>query len=280
MIKEFVINRGIDIAAWRAKHGDYPLTPIGERNYQNFINGLKKGIPMNLSQHMGILDGYDYTTRVTGLENLDGLALNEGCLILTNHEKELPLKGDSIIFPIGFHVKEKGGKEIRWVYGTDISLNQFGKGGYKKSLNFILVGGKNLIGHKKTQIKGMRELLRAIGKDFVGLYPEGDNSDKLLQGRWEVAGIIAIAASRGVDIICSSTSLNGKVFNVAFQKLDKERVLKLWRQRRDANELSVQTKLVPAQNVVDYAMAVIAQGLPEEKRGYYQNPEYVLGVDL
>lgn len=277
MLKEFVINRGIDIAAWRAKHGEYPLTPIGERDYKIFINGLKKGIPMNLSQHLGILDGYDYISGVTGLENLDGLTPDKGCLVLSNHERELPLTGRSIIFPIGYHVRKKGGKEIRWVYGTDISLDQFGKEAYEKSLNFILVGGKDLLGHKKTQIKGMRELLRAIDKDFVGLYPEGDNSDKLLKGRPEAAGIIASAASRGVDIICSSTSLNGKVFNVAFQKLDNEKVLELWRQRRKGvNKSSTQTNHVAAQNVVDYAMAVIAQGLPEEKRGYYQNPEQFL----
>lgn len=271
MLKEFVINRGIDIAAWRSKRGEYPLTTKGEENYKTFINGLKKGIPMNISEQMGILDGYDYISGVRGLENLEGLAPNKGCLILTNHEKELPLKGDSIIFPIGFHVKKKGGKEIRWVYGTDISLNQFGKGGYEKSLNFILVGGKDLTGRKKTQIKGMRGLLRAVGKDFVGLYPEGDNSDKLLKGRPEAAGIIASAASRGVDIICSSTSLKGKAFNVAFQKLDNEKVLELWRQRRKGvNKSSTQTNHEAEQKLVDYAMSVIAQGLPPEKRGYYQ----------
>jgi hypothetical protein len=278
MLREFVINRGIDIAVWRSQRGEYPLTPTGKRNYKTFINGLKKGIPMNLSEHIGILDGYDYTSGVTGLENLEGLNLNKGCLILANHERELPLKGRSIIFPIGFHVRQKGGKEIRWVYGTDLSLDQFGKGGYEKSLNFILVGGKNLFGRKKTQIKGMRELLQAIKKDFVGLYPEGDNSDKLLKGKSEAGRIIAQAASQKVDIICSTTRLNGRTFEVTFQKLENERVLELYEQTNDTIESAAQAKSVAGQNVVDYAMNTIALPLPPEKRGHYQNPEQALGV--
>lgn len=279
MLKEFVINRGIDLAAWRSKQGEYPLTPTGERNYKIFINRLKQGLPTNLSEHMGILDGYDYISGVSGLENLSGLNPNKGCLILTNHERKLPIRGDSLIFPIGFHVRQKSGKEIRWAYGTDISLNQFGKGGYEKSLNFILVGGKNLVGRKKTQIKGVRELLRAIGKDFVGLYPEGDNGDKLLRGQREAGGIIANAASREIDIICSTTRLNGKTFEVTFQKLDNERIMELWRQRKDSNESPAQARLKASQNVVDYAMNTIALPLPQEKRGYYQNPEKALEMN-
>jgi uncharacterized protein YsxB (DUF464 family) len=101
----------------------------------------------------------------------------------------------------------------------------------------------------------------------------------LLQGKWEAAGIIAISASRGVDIICASTSLNGKVFNVAFQKLDNERILEMWKQRRKgANKSSAQTNHDAEQNVVDYAMNTIALPLPPEKRGYYQNSMSTLGV--
>jgi hypothetical protein len=274
-MKEFLVNRVIDFAAWRAEHGEYRLTPVGRKRYKELIDEIKKKNPISLTDYMGILDGYDYNSDIQGLENLEQLNLNKGCMILANHERKLPISGGSIIFPIGFHLKNATDKEIRWVYGTDISPNQLAKGNLEKSCNFILVRGKNSFGFQETQIKGMRELLQATRHDLVGLFPEGDDGEMLLRAQWRAGRLITNVARNGTPIICASTSIHDRnVFRVEFQKLDNMRISNMY----DEMVHHSGSRVAAGQIVADYAMATIATGQPEEKQGCYKNPERFLDM--
>ena len=271
MIKERVFNLGIDFAAWRAQRGDSALTPNGLKRYHELISHIKGKHPINLSEYADILDGYDFTSQIQGLEKLEHI--KNGALILSNHTKEGPLKGDSNILATGFHVARKTGREIRWMFGVRSSPNNIARPNVQASLNFILVDGK------KGRKKNGANFPTIMSRDLVGLYPEGDNDVALRQGKPEAGRVIHLAAKLGVPTICVSVDFNNGIYRLTFNELDNQHIITL--RKKGKQKLQSQKNptrkdrlaLAGGQEVVNYAMATIALPLPPEKRGYYHNPE-------
>lgn len=237
------------------------LKKEGKPYFDKLIGDYKRGEQILFSRYIHILDGFDFESNISGLNNL-GEAKNRPLLIVANHSNAGPLRGHGQRIVINHYVNEITQKEVRWLHGLDkTTLEQFTRQRFAKQSNTIPVRDDD----PKTSFQLIRQALR--DKDAIGINPEGDGNKTLLRAVPTSARMIILAAINNYNITCVATDFRNDTFFMAVDSpLDNKRL-------REARKISKPNEDKFHQLLADYAMARIAQYLPEEKRGYYSNPQ-------
>ncbi|MBI2613473.1 MAG: hypothetical protein HYW62_01775 [Candidatus Levybacteria bacterium] len=244
------------------------LTASGEINFQIMAERIKKGKQTPLSEYIGVLNGFKLSSE--GSSFLEGLK-GTGTLFLENHTIQGPINGSWKLFATNYLIKKMTGKEIRWISGQNKSTTQrFFRHPIIESHRAILNRG-NPIGKSANSIpvgegngtKGIKLILKAFSdQESVGLYPEGEEHRELIRGDPKAGGIILFAARKNIPIISTSAWFGENTCYLSFTLLDNEFIEALGTSPGRENN---------KQDIVDYAMAEIAQNMPRELRGYYQD---------
>jgi len=253
-----LIGRGsVEFGLWWLQLGN-KLKPEGREHFKKLSHLIATGQQVFLSDHIRVLNGYDYTNNITGLENLVPLK-GENIVLLGNHSHLGPLEGYGEMVLTNYYIKKATDKEIRWIRGQGKSLKEYARRLADKSLGTIPA---------RDDIHGARLIFEAFdNKDTVGLYPEGANSISLRRADPRAGNLILKAAQKHIPIVPVATHFkNYTFFLVADTPLNNEQIQKIAKLERG-------NKVRFRQILSDYAMARIATHLPPEKRGYYQNPE-------
>ena len=263
MFQEWIRNKTTEtvIGHYLQCGKDSRIKPEGKPHLQAFINALKNNPLVPLSNNIEILNGFDTKSNIHGLENLE-LVKEKPFIIAANHPNEGPLRGQGQRFVMNHYTYKITGKEIRWLHGQDRSSPQ-------NLIRDILAKKTNSIPVKnKNPQETFRLLIQAItNKDIMGLNPEGDGSKSgLRRGLPEAGKLIALSASRLYSVLCVSTIFQNNEFILNISKpINKETIIKL------IQNPHVENKQIKHQIISDYVMAIIAQGLPQEKRGDYSD---------
>lgn len=227
------------------------LKRVGKPYFDQFIDDYKNGREIRFSRYIHMLDGFDYKSNISRLENVEGIK-DQPILIVANHPYKDPLRGghgQRIV--INYYVDQITQKEVRWLHGLDKTTpEQFTRKRFAKQSGTIPVRDDN----PEAALILIRQAFR--NKDIMGIYPEGDGNKTLLRGKAKAGQMILLAALNNYNIICAATEFKNDAFFLTFDSpLDNEEL------KRTRNR----------QIISDYAMARIAKNLPEEKRGYYRN---------
>lgn len=247
------------------------LKPEGKPRYDDFINSLQKGEQIALSNYIEMFLGFDFKSGIKGLENLI-LLKDKSILLVANHVNNGPMKAGWQHAAISYYVKHTTGKEMRWLHGFDPTTAQdLFRERLHKSINSIPI-------RDNDPTRGLPLLRRAIGIDkaSIGLYPEGDGSKTLLRGLPKAGQMILLSALNKYNIVCAATEFKNDAFFLTFDPpLDNQRIKKALDILKD-NKGNHDKRVEIWQAISDYAMAIIASHLPEEKRGYYKNfPDFI-----
>lgn len=263
MFKEWAQKR-IDEAVLRSRQFGLHrgLRPEGKPHFDQFIKDYKEGKQMLFYRYIHMLDGYDYTSNIHGLENLEEIK-NDPILVIANHPYEDPLKGGHCQrILINHYVYSITQKETRWLFGEDkISPEYLMRKRFSRQSSLIPVRDDD----PEASSTLIRQALR--NKDTIGINPEGDGNKTLLKAIPKAARMIIAAAIHRYNIVCVATDFRNNTFFITIDSpLDNKAILetsiKLNYDRDRLIEL-----------ISNYAMARIAIHLPEEKRGYYSNPQ-------
>jgi hypothetical protein len=233
------------------------LKPEGKPRYDDFIYSVQKGEQIALSDYGDMFLGFDFKSGIKGLENLI-LLKDKPILLVANHVNNGPMKGDWQHVVISYYVKETTGEEIRWLHGFDPTTAQdLFRERLHKSINSIPI-------RDNDPSRGGLLLRRAIGIDkaSMGLYPEGDGSKNLRRGMPKAGRLIATWARNAIDIVSCSVRFQSDTFFLTFDTLDNETIKTIVQKGADRSS--------SWQDIADYAMRTIAQHLPENRRGYYE----------
>jgi len=235
------------------------LKPKGKPHLDRMIADYKNGQVIEFWRYTNMLDGYDYTSKIYGLENLESTN-NQPTLIIANHPYGGPLRGHGQRFVLNHYVHKTTGKETRWLFGLDKTTpERFTRKRFVNQSSLIPVRDDD----PKTSNKLILQALR--NKDTIGINPEGDSNKTLLKAVPKATRMIILSARHNYNIVCVATDFkNGAFFMSADPPLDNERIKET---RRILNDKKDELN----QLVSDYVMSRIAQHLPEEKRGYYTN---------
>lgn len=254
-LARFIQPITIDLAAFWLQLGEGGIKPEGKPHLRKFLELIKNGSKAALSDNIHILDGYDYTSSVLGLENLEALK-GKNIFLVGNHSSEGPLRGHGQILLTSFYVKNCTDQEIRWVHGSDkTTVQELSRKQVEKTFNTIPVGDGD-------GSKGVRMILGAFkNQESVGIYPEGNGYKELHKGDPRAGRIILYAVKNNIPIICASTGFRNGVFSIAFSLLDSSSVIKL--------ENESDQKNAAGEKIIDYAMETIAQHLTPDRRGHY-----------
>jgi len=247
----------LEFGMWWLQSGT-KLKPEGRRHYGELTHIISSGLGTNLSEHIRVLDGYDYTSNIHGLENLRGLA-NKNILLLSNHSHLGPLEGFGETLLASYYVQETTRKEIRWIRGRGKSLKENARQLADKSLGTIPVYDKSP--------ESLKAILEAFEKkETVGVYPEGNNSIVLREGELTAGNLVLAAIRRNIPIISSSMLFRDDKFFAAFDMPFTEQ--QLHKIKNIKNQTSEEREDLK-RKTIDYVMATIARNLPCEKRGHY-----------
>lgn len=244
------------------------LRTEGKPHLNRFIADYKKGEKIELWRYINMLDGFDYTSNIHGLENLEP---NKPALIVANHPNGGPLRGNGQRFVINHHLHKATGKETRWLFGLDKTTPE-------RLIRKRFVDQSSLIPVRDDDPETSRTLIMQAftNKDTIGINPEGDGNKTLLRAVPEAAKMIIASAVYNYNIVCVATYFKNGVFFMAVEPpLDNERIREI-RKRIKGSDKPQQEKL--QQMISDYVMALIAKHLPEEKRGYYKNYQEFIDV--
>lgn len=223
----------------------------GKQRFDQLIQDYKNGREILFSSYIHMLDGFDYQSNIFGPEYLDAIK-DQPILIVANHPCKDPLRGghgQRVV--VNYYVDKVTQKEVRWLHGLDKTTpEQFTRKRFARQSNTIPVRDDNP--------ENSRTLIRQAfrNKDIMGIYPEGDGNKTLLRGKAKAGQMILLSATANYNIVCAATEFRDDAFFLTFDSpLDNEEL------KRTRNR----------QTISDYAMARIAQHLPENRRGYYQN---------
>jgi len=249
----------LEFGAWWLQLGN-KLKPEGRKHFKHLFHLIATGQETSLSQHSHILDGY--RQHVNGLENLVQFR-EKNTLVLSNHSHLGPLEGYGETILTSYYVKKFTDEEIRWIRGHGKSLKENARQLVDKSLGTIPIYDDSFM--------SLKPIIEAFkNNETIGLYPEGDNSIALRQANPTAGNLVLIALARDIPIICASTWFEHDTFFVRFSPLlDQEKYKEI--QNILNGKLTRQEKNRMKEKIINYAMAIIASHLPEEKRGYYHN---------
>lgn len=252
----FLERESIDAGAWWLTIGDGWLKPEGVKHYYNFIRLIKNNEKTEISEHIRILDGYDYTSKITGLANLEPFK-GKNALVIGNHSNTGPIGGYGELILTSHYIKQETGKDPKWARGRGNNpLQERMRKRLDQTLGTIPIDEEN---------KGaflFRSALKS-GKT-VGLYAEGGSFRTLHKANPNAGGFMLIAAEMNIPIFCAATWFQNDTFFLTFTGPLSIEMIK----RRGS---SLGDKIVRRQTIADYAMSTIAQHSPENRRGYYQN---------
>lgn len=239
------------------------LKPEGRKHYRKLARLIAAGQKTGLSEHIEILSGYDYKSSIKGIESLQPLE-NRNILVLGNHSHLGPLEGYGETLLTSYYIRQDTGKEIRWVRGRGKSLKENARQLVDRSLDTIPV--------YDDSIRSLISIFKAFdANESVGIYPEGDNSITLKQGNPTAGNLAMIAIEKDIPVICASTHFQDDRFFVHFAPLLDEKKYKEVSDILLNKKLTKEEKDIMKEKIINYAMARIAQHLPEEKRGHYSN---------
>ena len=120
---EHLVQLGsLEFGTWWLQFGN-KLKPEGRRHWRNLVHLMATGQNTSMSEHIRILDGYDYSSNINGLENLEQLRY-KNILILGNHSHLGPLEGFGETILTSYYVRKTTDKEIRWIRGRGKSLKK------------------------------------------------------------------------------------------------------------------------------------------------------------
>lgn len=250
--RQFGINRG--------------LRPEGKPDFNELVEDYKQGEQILLSRYIGILKGFDYGSNIYGLKNLDAIK-HEGVLLVGNHPYQDPLTGGHCQrILINYHVDLITQKEVRWLHGLDTtSIEHFTRDRFAKQSNSIPV--------RDNDPEAARDLIRPAirNRDIIGINPEGDGNKSLLRGLPKAGQMILFSFLNHYNIVCVTTDFQNDSFFLTFHPpLNSERIKKVLEILKD-NRGNHDKRDEIWQAISDFAMAIIARSLPEEKRGYYHD---------
>lgn len=235
------------------------LRPEGKPHFDQLIRDYKEGKQILFYKYIHMLDGYDYTSNIHGLGNLEEMK-NEPILVVANHPYEDPLKGGHCQrILINYNVYNITQKETRWLFGEDkTSPEHLMRRRFSRQSSTIPVRDDDPETSRKLILQALRN------QDTIGINPEGDGNKTLLRGLPKAGQMILLSVINNYNIVCVTTDFRNDSFFLTFDPpLDNERLKK-------AKNISQDRDLL-RQTISDYAMATIATHLPEEKRGYYQD---------
>lgn len=232
------------------------LKKEGKPHFDKLISDYKRGEQILFSRYIHILDGFDFESNISGLNNLEE-AKNRSILIVANHSNEGPLRGHGQRLVINHNVNQITQKELRWLHGLDKTTpERFTRIRFANQSNTIPVRD----GDPKASFNLIRQALR--DKDAIGINPEGDGSIILLQAKPKAGQMLWLSAINNYAIVCVATYFEKDAFFLSVAPpLDSQRILNAAKQSND--------KVSTFQEIADYAMRTIAQHLPENRRGYY-----------
>lgn len=266
MFKEAVVGKFDEFILRSRQFGkEAGLKPEGKVHFDNFIRDYKNGQEMLFCRYIHVLDGFDYESDIHGLGNLEEIK-TQPILIVTNHPHAGPLKGHGQRFVINHYINQVTQKETRWLFGEDkTSPEHFMRRRFSRQSSTILIRN----GDKKAKVMsaGIAVSEAIKNRDIIGINPEGDGNKTLLKANPNSATMIFLAAMYKYNIVCVATDFkNGTFFMAVDSPLDNNQIRK------------ARIKLKSGQNglrelLADYTMAKIAMHLPEDKRGYYSNPQ-------
>lgn len=238
------------------------LNPEGQPHLARLIADFNTQSQIRFSDYIDMLSGFDTESNISGLENLKKVK-DQPVLIASNHLNEGPLRGQGQRLIISHCVRQITQKEIRWLHGQDkTSPQELIRKRFMEKANNIPVRNDNPTNASQSIKIALRN------KDTIGLNPEGNGSKKgLREGLAEAGRFIALSASCGYAIVCISTSFQNGAFSLTISNpIGKDEILQA------AKSLHALDKPTKYHVISNYVMAIIAQNLPEEKRGFYSNP--------
>lgn len=266
MLKEAVVGKFDEFILRSRQFGLHRgLKPEGKPHFDRLIRDYKEGKQILFHNYIHMLDGYDYRSNIHGLENLEKIK-NEPILVVANHPYQDPLLGGHCQrILINYNVYNITQKETRWLFGEDkTSPEHFMRRRFSRQSSTILVRD----GDKKGKVMSGIAVGGALkNRDIIGINPEGDGAKTLLKANPNSATMIFLAAIHNYKIVCVATDFkNGTFFMAVDSSLNNNRIRKARIKLKD-NQDNLR------ELVANYAMAKIAMHLPEEKRGYYSNPQ-------
>lgn len=138
------------------------------------------------------------------------------------------------------------------------TLEQITRQRFAKQANTILFRDND----PETSARLIRQAFR--NKDLMGTYPEGDGNRTLLRGKAKAGQMMLLSARNNYNIVCVATEFKDDAFFIAFDEPLNNQLI------RDAAKGSTDNKDFLRQTISDYAMALIARHLQENRRGYYR----------
>lgn len=241
------------------------LKPEGKPYYDDFIAKLQRGEKISLPDYNNMFLGFDQDSGIKGLENLKGLE-NEPMLVLSNHTNNGPLGGGWKNITLSYHINDITGNKIRLMHGYDpTARHDLFRERLHKSIDSILI-------RDPDPSRGASSLIQAINnRDSMCLYPEGDGSKYLQRAKPESGRLIRICSAKGYNLVTVSFRFKNDIFKqdtffAMFDRIENEEIARLKGTDKNTRD----------QKIVDYAMARIAQHLPEGKRGYYSQPQQLI----
>jgi len=236
------------------------LGPEGKPHFGRFVQDYKNGKQILFYRYIHMLDGYDYTSNIHGLDNLERIK-NEQILVVANHPYQDPLKGGHCQrILINHNVYNMTQKETRWLFGGDKKSPE-----YLMRKRFFRQSSLILVRDDDPQASGVLIRQAFKNKDAMGINPEGNGNKSLLKASPKAGKMIIAAATHKYNIVCIATDFkNGKFFMAVDAPLDNMKILGAAMQfRHDQDRLQ--------ELLADYCMARVARLLPQEKRGYYSD---------
>ena len=241
------------------------LYPEGKPYYDDFIRRMQRSEKISLPDYKNMFLGFDQNSGIKGLENLKGLE-GKPMLVLSNHTNNGPLGGGWRDITLSCHINDITGNKIRLMHGYDpTARHDLFRERLHKSIDSILI-------RNPDPSQGSSSLRQAIkNRDSMCLYPEGgfghrDNS--LRKGMSEAGRLIIMCLGKDYELVTVSFRFKKDTFFAKFDRIENEKI----------SSLEGTDKNTRDQKIVDYIMARIAQHLPEEKRGYYQNYQDFISV--
>lgn len=274
MSKEWLQRRAHEVIVRSTQFGiNRGLKPEGKPHFNTLVDDFRNGQEIVFSRYIHMLDGYDYESNIYGLENLEQFK-DQPILVVANHLTADPLRGGhGKRVVINYYVNKVTQKEIRWLHGRDKTTPQdFVRKDLAKRSNTLLVRDDD----PQASLQLMRHAFRH--KDTIGLNPEGDGNKTLLRGLAKAGQMILYSTANNYPIVCVATYFKKNAFYLFVDPpLDNKRIKKAAEILKPDDNMSRADKEKNRQKlrqlVSDYAMARIALHLPEEKRGYYRNPQ-------
>lgn len=277
LARSFIANAAVEGAGIVLQFGKgHGLKPEGKPHLREFLKNVKQGKSQHPAEVVRMLAGFEY--HVEDLYGLSEINLEKGALILANHSKEGPIMGYGQVAVLNYHFDALTDRHIRWTQGKGsmvadmvhhqleqsmdtiyVDNSEVDEAGYVKDWTLWVTPGKL---PRRKSIEGTLKLFRALGDGgIVGVFPEGDHNDSLIKATPLAGHVIEFAARRGIPIICISTRFSNDRFSFSLHDpLSANKIKELAALGEDGR-----------QAIADYAMTVIASGIPEDRQGYYRD---------